>query len=73
MSAVPAGLPTDAVLLGHISGAFGIKGWIKVHPYSGQADALLHTQKWWLHWAQRTASAPVALTIVQSKYVFKQH
>lgn len=67
VNAVPAGLPTDAVLLGHISGAFGIKGWIKVHPYSGQADALLHTQQWWLHWAQRAATVPVAHTIVQSK------
>ncbi len=51
--------PTDLVLVGHITGAYGVNGWIRVHPYSSDAGALLHAKKWWL--GQRTASPePVA-------------
>jgi 16S rRNA processing protein RimM len=41
-------LPDDLVLVGHISGAYGIRGWIRITPYSGDADALLHAKTWWL-------------------------
>lgn len=41
-------VPDDLVLVGHVSGAFGIHGWIKVRPYSADADALLHAKTWWL-------------------------
>jgi 16S rRNA processing protein RimM len=35
--------------MGRIVGAFGIKGWIKVKPFSGEPDALAHHP----HWAVR--------------------
>jgi len=41
-------IPDDLVLVGHVSGAYGIKGWVKVKPYSSDADALLHARTWWL-------------------------
>lgn len=41
-------LPDDLVPVGHISGAFGIQGWVRVQPYSSDADALLHAKTWWL-------------------------
>lgn len=41
-------LPSDLVLVGHVTGAYGIKGWIRVRRYSADADALLHAKTWWL-------------------------
>lgn len=41
-------LPDDLVVVGYISGAYGIRGWIRITPYSGDADALLHAKTWWL-------------------------
>lgn len=41
-------IPDDLVLVGHISGAYGIHGWVRIRPYSDDADALLHAKTWWL-------------------------
>jgi 16S rRNA processing protein RimM len=41
-------VPPDLVLVGHIIGAYGIRGWVRIRPYSSDADALLHTRTWWL-------------------------
>lgn len=41
-------VPDDLVLVGHVTGAYGIHGWVKVRPYSSDADALLHAKAWWL-------------------------
>lgn len=41
--------PEDAVEVGRILGAFGVKGWIKVQPFSFDASALSASQTWWLH------------------------
>jgi 16S rRNA processing protein RimM len=40
--------PEDLVLVGHISGAFGLQGWVKIRPYSSNADALLDAPVFWL-------------------------
>jgi 16S rRNA processing protein RimM len=40
--------PDDLVLVGHIMGAYGIHGWIRIRPYSADADALLSAKRWWL-------------------------
>lgn len=40
--------PADLVLVGHITGAYGIQGWVRIHPYSAEASALLHAKTWWL-------------------------
>ncbi|GGB97901.1 ribosome maturation factor RimM [Oxalicibacterium flavum] len=42
-------IPEDLVLVGHITGAYGLKGWVRVRPYSAEADALLHAKTWWLN------------------------
>lgn len=34
--------------MGHITGAFGIRGWIKVSPYTETIDSLLDYSVWWL-------------------------
>lgn len=41
-------VPDDLVLVGYVTGAYGIKGWVRIKPYSADADALLHAKTWWL-------------------------
>jgi 16S rRNA processing protein RimM len=41
-------VPDDLVLVGHVTGAYGIQGWIRIKVYSTDADALLHARTWWL-------------------------
>jgi 16S rRNA processing protein RimM len=41
-------IPEDLLVVGHITGAYGIQGWVKIKPYSADADALLHAKTWWL-------------------------
>ncbi|MFY4842905.1 hypothetical protein ACOTWI_11390, partial [Aliarcobacter butzleri] len=36
------------VLVGHVTGAYGINGWIRIQPYSTDADALLSVKTWWV-------------------------
>lgn len=41
-------LPDDAIELGRIQEAFGIKGWVRIHPHSADTDALLAASEWHL-------------------------
>jgi 16S rRNA processing protein RimM len=41
-------VPGDLALVGHVTGAYGITGGIRVSPYSPDADALLQVKTWWL-------------------------
>lgn len=41
-------IPSDLVVVGYVSGAYGLQGWVKVKPYSAEGDALLHAKTWWL-------------------------
>ncbi len=41
-------LPDDAVELGRIQEAFGIKGWVRIHPHSADTDALFAAKVWHL-------------------------
>lgn len=41
-------VPSDLILVGHVTGAYGIKGWVRIRPYSQEADALLGARTWWL-------------------------
>jgi 16S rRNA processing protein RimM len=43
-----AAIPDDLVQVGHITGAYGLRGGIRVTPYSTDADALLSVKTWWL-------------------------
>lgn len=36
------------MLVAHVSGAYGIAGWIRLKPYSSDAGALLSAKTWWL-------------------------
>jgi 16S rRNA processing protein RimM len=41
-------VPDDLIQVGHITGAYGIRGGIRVTPYSMDADALLSVKTWWI-------------------------
>jgi 16S rRNA processing protein RimM len=41
-------LPADAVALGAITGAHGVRGEVKIKAFSAQPDALLGHKRWWL-------------------------
>jgi 16S rRNA processing protein RimM len=43
------GLPADAGVLGKVTGAWGVRGWIRVAPFNDPRDSiLLGQQRWWL-------------------------
>ncbi len=41
-------LPDDAVELGRIQDAWGVKGWVRIHPHSADTSALLASSDWYL-------------------------
>ncbi|MFZ1180255.1 MAG: ribosome maturation factor RimM [Herbaspirillum sp.] len=43
-----AAVPADLVTIAYVSGAYGVQGWVRVRPYSADADALLSAKTWWL-------------------------
>lgn len=50
-----AALPEDAIEIGRIADAWGVKGWFKVLPYSTEPAVLLGSRQWFLQPAERGA------------------
>jgi 16S rRNA processing protein RimM len=42
------GLPDDAVEVGRVLDAWGVKGWIKVQPFAADPQALFSSRRWFL-------------------------
>jgi len=64
------GRPADAVEVGRVLGAWGIKGGIKVKPFSSDPQALFSSKRWFLEPpepARPGASVPHLLRIVSAK------
>ena len=40
--------PQDLVEIGRILAPYGVKGWVKIQPYSADAGTLLAARQWWL-------------------------
>jgi 16S rRNA processing protein RimM len=51
----PAELPADAIEVGRIHDAWGIKGWFKVLPHSASPEALFSSKRWYLQPSERAA------------------
>lgn len=51
----PAELPNDAIEVGRVADAWGIKGWFKVLPYSNDPEALFSSKRWFLLPAEKGA------------------
>ena len=66
-----ATLPDDAVEVGRIGEAWGIKGWFKIVPYSANPEALLSGGSWYLLPSEKGAksffSGTVLLTVKQAR------
>ncbi len=41
-------IPDDLVQVGFIAGAYGVAGWVRIRPFSEEADALRKVKTWWL-------------------------
>jgi 16S rRNA processing protein RimM len=63
-------LPTDAVEVGRIGEAWGVKGWFKVVAHSSSPEALFSSKRWYLLPAERgpkTFNGTVALRLMEVK------
>jgi 16S rRNA processing protein RimM len=72
----PADWPDDAVEIGRIVDAWGLKGWFKVQPFASDPQALFSSRRWFLlppektgvaRPASVTAAPPALLKITQVK------
>jgi 16S rRNA processing protein RimM len=66
----PAELPADAIEVGRIADAWGIKGWFKVLPYSAHPEALFSSKHWFLLPSDRgaqTFTGVARLTVKEAK------
>jgi 16S rRNA processing protein RimM len=64
-------LPVDAVEVGRVLGAWGVKGALKVLPFAADAQALFSTKRWYLAPAEPARPGglahPVLLRIAQAR------
>jgi len=45
-------VPADLVVVGRVSGAYGVRGWVKIVPFSDARDSVLRAvPRWWLRGA----------------------
>ncbi len=70
----PSALPDDAIEVGRVLDAWGVKGWVKVLPHSTEPDALLDAKAWFLQAPEARLrpgfsafSGTVSVDIAQSK------
>ena len=64
-------LPADAVEVGRIADAWGIKGWFKVHAFSSAPDALFAAKSWFLQPSEKGAkhfTGTVLLPVKQARF-----
>jgi 16S rRNA processing protein RimM len=76
-SAPDAEFPADAVEVARVLDAWGVKGWIRVQPYSADPQALFSSRRWFLrapevavaHATRHAAAAalPASLRIAQAR------
>ncbi len=66
----PAELPADAIEVGRIADAWGVKGWFKVLPHSASPEALFSSKRWYLLPTERgakTFTGTVLLRVREAK------
>ena len=73
-SAAEPAWPDDAVEVGRIGGAWGVKGWFKVQPFATDPQALFSSKRWFLREPDDArparpgaAALPALLKIVEAK------
>ena len=72
-----AALPADAVEVGRIADAWGVKGWFKVIPYSAEPEALFSSKRWYLQpppvAAGAARAAPAEATVLLAVKEAREH
>lgn len=66
----PAELPADAIEVGRIADAWGVKGWFKVLPHSADPQALFSSTRWYLQPSEKgakTFAGTVLLRVRETK------
>jgi len=63
---------SDLVELGWFRGAYGLRGWVHVHPYTSDGDVLRAMRQWWLLRPKAASGAesawgPVEVTAVRAQ------
>ena len=48
MSISSIAVPDDLVEMGYVTGAFGVRGWVKIQTHTSSLDALFDYSHWWL-------------------------
>jgi 16S rRNA processing protein RimM len=69
----PAELPADAVEVGRIHDAWGIKGWFKVLPHSASPEALFSSKRWFLQPSEKGAKPAFSGTVLLRIREAKEH
>ncbi|TFZ05882.1 ribosome maturation factor RimM [Ramlibacter henchirensis] len=68
-----AELPADAVEVGRIHDAWGIKGWFKVLPHSASPEALFSSKRWFLQPPEKAAKPAFSGTVLLRIREAKEH
>ena len=68
----PAELPADAVEVGRILDAWGLKGWLKILPHCASPEALFSSKRWFLQPNERGVS-PFTGTVLLRVREAKEH
>lgn len=69
----PAELPADAVEVGRIADAWGVKGWFKVLPFSATPEALFSTKRWYLQPSEKGAKSFFTGTVLLAVRQAREH
>ncbi len=56
--------PEDWIQVGQVVGAYGVRGWLRIHPYTAQPDAALEYRPWRFRGATGRVWAP---TVVEAR------
>jgi 16S rRNA processing protein RimM len=67
----PAELPSDAIEVGRIADAWGIKGWFKIIPYSASPEALFSSKRWFLLPPEKRAGVVAKAPLFQGTQLLK--
>jgi 16S rRNA processing protein RimM len=67
----PAELPSDAIEVGRIADAWGIKGWFKIIPYSASPEALFSSKRWFLLPPEKRAGVVAKTPLFQGTQLLK--
>ena len=65
--------PADALEVGRIVDAWGLKGWFRVQPYAQPADALLGARRWFLRPSERAPALATPLPSVLDITEVREH